>query len=456
MEELEEVPNSVKTRQNSCSIENGIPLPPACLAELLPAVEQKEEPQALQKSSQHNNHRLLNKPAGTEVISHTPPHVITKINVAVKPTVWERLKRCAFTSTRQLVADENATFDGVYWDKLAAFMFAWQQGNAFWFNGLPPRNIAVTLVSVVDTSSTSKGPSHPSTPYICIKGLRDQKEITAFHAILSQKMIREKYRPLRLCYDRAHIRPLSAKDEVHSNVSPEDATLCGKLVQIPGASHMNYMSTIGGILEVDGSIYAITTAHRSAGTEEPVPVDDISSSSLSTLATLHYFEANQDLFDSDLESALILDEWKPAQDVQELERLPSNRGRRAAQQGRRNSFRSLGQFHESGSDWLLFSIKNERLHLPNCIELSSVMEEHEVDANAAHHQSNFAYFTSVELQKRRKTVHIITGKSGVCSAILSQNPSYLLMPSGHLSTWTVHYRSDFGKICNRWLRFPQR
>ena len=142
-----------------------------------------------------------------------------ELSVTVVPSKRERLKRLAFASELQKVAaaDRNAKFDRCDEKRLAVFEQYLANNDRELFRGFPAnRRLDVSLVSIGErhdsTTTTTTTTTTPET-YICIHGLRNEAEIVKCHAVLSQKLVRDMYNPLRLCYDRSQIMAADDDDD---------------------------------------------------------------------------------------------------------------------------------------------------------------------------------------------------------------------------------------------------
>ncbi|KAK3384038.1 hypothetical protein B0T24DRAFT_607185 [Lasiosphaeria ovina] len=100
--------------------------------------------------------------------------------------------------------------------------------------------------------------SGASKAYICIEGLTNTADIKLFHKVMSQTRYRYLYEPWGLCYEAMKISRLAADHHVLQLQGNGD-TYCGAVLEPSTGSEK--FSTIGGLVEVDGNIYAMTTSH---------------------------------------------------------------------------------------------------------------------------------------------------------------------------------------------------
>lgn len=169
------------------SIKDGVPKDPT---ELKVLVSCQKEVKSQRQTAEKNSLLSANL---NDYLCHN-----TELEVTVKLSKREWLKRWRLTSSLDLVANKNATFSEEHWNRRDSFMQYWMANDATDFHGLPQdRELVVALVSLCGKSSSTG--SFVSAPYLCIKGLQDKREITTCHAVLSRKSIQERYKPLRIC-----------------------------------------------------------------------------------------------------------------------------------------------------------------------------------------------------------------------------------------------------------------
>lgn len=146
---------------------------------------------------------------------------------------------------------------------------------------------------------TMPGQTSPET-FICIEGLTDTNDIRTFHKVMSQTRYQSLYHPWRLCYEASEIhRPASDAETIEEPWSLHAETFCGRLLRSE-LSLASWVSTTGGLIEIDGEIFAMTTAH-SPHQELPYPDDQTFDAESSPTQTL----VNED-FPDDAYPAYIL------------------------------------------------------------------------------------------------------------------------------------------------------
>jgi len=432
-------------------IDKGIPSLPATWKFRMPLAKGKQSVNE-HGSSQKPSLRAATAKDGQNDASFQTP----SINVTVKQRKREQLKTLRFTSTLKLVADENATFQEQHENKLQEFMKFWNIHNADWFHGLPPRNLCITLVAIVNSVSPTRPSSTGEKPYICIKGLRSEVEIIAFHAILSQRSIREKYKPLQLCYDRALVKTSAADEVYQGDISLAEWTLCGLLMQVNDGKGRQWMSTVGGVIEIDGKLHALTTAHPpenrdSSSQGERQNGDPETSYSLNSANTL----VDEKSFDDDVESALVVDNWIKPEDRPSLSSLMPNVSSSPKDEPSPAYFwPDIGQSVIKGSDWSLFRI-DDSISRPNAIvglATCAIDQPGQVPQLGSEYGPNRVYLTKYDTSPVYKAVYIIAGRTGICQGVLLGNKAYLCLASGPSTVvWTVKLESGTSKLSNPFI-----
>jgi hypothetical protein len=312
--------------------------------------------------------------------------------VVTKESIFEKLRHLQFTSKLNLVADFQPEFTNldekkVYDGKTTKLTKYFHENAPLWVHEGTPK-VGMFLVSVTGSAAAE------ATPYICVKGLRTHKQIEYFHKRLSTRSARATYHPLRLCYDTSFLSRVAAQDGYHLQIEPSDSTLCGNLLRTRIGPQIQ-ISTIGGLVEVDGQLLAITTAHKPEDTQA---LEDISQ-------TLDTLDPND--FDDDVEQALVVDEhtWKHFSGGDMQPDSGSDRlSARSILPGADN-WVQLGEPIAEGDDWRLHHI-GDALCRPN-VALTPL--------------GKFYILRPGESLLRRRVVSIITGRSGAISGTLLSN-----------------------------------
>lgn len=202
-----------------------------------------------------------------------------------------------------------------------------------------------------------EGPPLKRTACILLRPFRDEMEVTAYHAILSKSTWREHYSPLTLLYEKQKSRLdyVSAHPEARLvNSAPQD-TLCG-ILAIIGDEKRRRIVTIGGILQIDDTLWATTAAHCISDEDEE--------SESSTAETLSEDMVHPDEYPEDVAEALVF--AKPDGDAPSKPATPSTHtiaGAAAVAGFARLPL--LGESEESGHEWSLILIKDRVMALPN-------------------------------------------------------------------------------------------
>jgi hypothetical protein len=393
-----------------------------------------------------------NFPASSQQISvPSPPKQNTTqqhhtISVTIHRSIKERLQHFNLTSTLNLQADEDAAFSQEQWDKVIRLSQLLNQNSTTLLRKLESQNIVAVLVKIGAPSSTDK------SDYICIKGLQKEEDILLFHARVSKKLYRKEYEPLGLCYDRRLVSKAAADEEYSDNVIEGEFTLCGTLVQATRGGSLKWMSTIGGLIEIDGQMYALTTLHHAHEAKSNMRSDsqgDESENASESLDTL----INDNDFDEEVQQALFVDRWKQSRAdvgfVSQLYQLPPRSAKAKPSSGI-----VLGKTVAQGSDWSLLSV-DRALWRPNVVSIQQITGNGQSSAaGKASNPTNPVCITrkyliseGKSLHPTKKAVQVIAGVSGTLSGVLSPNPSFLKLSCADFSlVWTVWLPQGVGKI----------
>lgn len=358
------------------------------------------------------------------------------IEILMPLQLRERLKTWNLSSALQLTADENVIFESSDIETLKQFShFLYQNGSAL-FHGLPSRNLVLTLVAVTGSSASWK--------CICIKGLTKESEITSFHAVLSQRSVRGHYKPWKLCYDKSLVETAASVATYQTNMSEAPQTLCGTLLRTKQPGKGTWISTIGGIIEVDGEFFAVTSAHHpnhsDAISDESILDSASGSSGTSVADTL----VEKGVFDTDVEPALIIDTWKEQEhgvDLVNTVGATSILLSKPPQHTNPFFWPDLNTTVREGSDWRLLTVDEEH-QLPNCIPFQQSTEGAQTPAIAP----SPIYLTANPVVVSKRGVYILAGVSGVCPGMLSNNVSILSLGNeGPQIVWSIKLDRGFGK-----------
>jgi hypothetical protein len=450
------------TRLRSNNIRNGIPSLPGSWAKRFSALRDRQQLKAkptITSRLKHNATRSVHANGGVvgqarQPASQPVPQPIAEelqMKVQVPLPMKERLKTWNLSSSLHLTADENATLDRADWEKLQHFIQFLDQSGSVLFHGLPSRNLCLTLVAISPDSTIE--PS-ASSPYICIKGLMKETEITAFHTVLSQRSVRDHYKPLRICYDKSLVETAASDVTYQTNASKTQDTLCGTLLRTKRAGKPDCISTIGGIIKIDGNFFAVTTSHHPNDTTSILDEGISGSSSESPGSSAADTLRENGSFDADIDPALIIDAWKE-QERQDhsVETLNAEPGlfSRPSTIASSNLWADLTTTVLEGSDWCLLAV-NEELQLPNFIDIpvqqSGPSGEGGLPGGQGRVPAQYCsrkYLEAYPIELSRRTVYVFSSVSGICTGRLLGNISFLsLWGERSRIAWTVKVDTGFG------------
>lgn len=344
------------------------------------------------------------------------------LDVEVRLTIQEKLLTLVLASALGLKADRMADFTEQEGERLRQFQTAYDANRTSWFRGRRMPSIIFELVALRSDDTDSSSKRRPETS-ICIRGLSSEHDIRKFHEVMSRSAIRRLYSGLRLSYDKTLIqRPARVVDEEYDHLpSSLGETMCGTRLVTRRPSAVPWSSTIGGIIEVGGELYAITSSHTpDDGEVASGTASLVDGSSHSTLVDADY--------DDDVESALILD-------LPHLSKSVSGGGN-ATETGVSGETLSYfwptltvsGPTLEDGDDWRLI-----RLSTKYCFPNSVPRAQEHTSA------TNRMYLTeSRDRRPSRSKVSIPAGFSGLCGGTLLSNPAFIsIRGAAPTEVWTV-------------------
>lgn len=345
------------------------------------------------------------------------------LNVEVRLTTREKLQIQVLASALGLRADRMADFTEQENEKLRQFQIAYDANRTIWFRGKRMPSIIFELVALSSDGAGSVLGGSTQTS-ICVRGLRSGDDIKKFHEVMSQSAIRRLYSGLWLSYDRTLIKRPAREVEGEYDHLPSSLgeTLCGARLVTRIAGHRERSSTIGGIIEVGGKLYAMTSSHAPEDEEEEAAsgiASLVDGSNSSTLA-----EAN---YDDDFEPALILDLPLPTNPV---------RGEDAAETPSHFwptlSVTGSAREHQNG-DWRLIPLAASHC-FPNSVPRPS---DHSSTAKPTYIREPLSTSPS------RRHVSILAGFSGLCQGTLLSSPAFLSIRGATPTTvWTIVLNND--------------
>lgn len=258
-------------------------------------------------------------------------------------------------------------------------------------------------------------------PYILFTDFRTEEDVRKFHAALSRRKVRNQYYPpLRLCYELQKLSYNAANASVHVT-GDLGHTLCGKTAIIE-AGEARRLVTIGGIIQIDNNLYAMTAGH-SPSAERSLDISPEADPSLD-----NPFD-NSD-FDDDIHSALVFDGLSISSEARS-----QRPGGHEKERHRRASTPAVVEFRGSsinGDDWSLHLIKDPLMALPNAFP--------GIDGIAS-------YLTHPASQPVSSLVWLLAGVSG--GRVVQMLPGIVTfpLPSGKwINAWKVSLVSTTSRL----------
>lgn len=345
-----------------------------------------------------NAQQSLSRPNG--IVTQPAPELITK-----NDTIRRILERVDWTKLRGDTVEEVATFQELEdaetkFQEFESFIRA--EGKHL---GLPEGCKPFERVLI----QGSKAGSRPD-PYIRFTNFRTEEDVRKYHAALSRRKVKHQYHPpLRLCYEIQRLKFHAANAGIPFEGDPGE-TLCGKTAVIEDGD-IRRLVTIGGVIQVDKKLYAMTAGHSSGAAE-----------STSETESSHSPSSDYVEYDDDLESALICGGpstdsdtgWQPHRDGH-------NDHNQNTPESAALTFYGSSM---SGDDWSLHLIEDPLLALPNALPAIN----------------NFTtrYMTYPARQPFPGPVLLIAGVSGPLVVHMLPGVVSFPLPSGNwVSAWKV-------------------
>jgi len=268
--------------------------------------------------------------------------------------------------------------------------------------------------------------------YVCIEGLSNDDDIRDFHAVMCQRSCRKYYDPWHLCFRKCSVTRTASEDNTISAEKQEHApTLCGSLLTTTRGKE-SWTSTIGGLIEVDGRLCALTTSHS------PREASCVSSTSTYASAASRFSEAD---YPDDVGSVLVLvDDEKSTASTQATRNNKPAKGTA----GKSESW-TLGDIHQTleGDDWRLVHIPKSSTYLNYLGHFHlDKLATHELDLSnspsSAAREPRLRYLMDYVEKPSAHPVTIKTGVTGYHSGKISLGSSFLDGKDGPMEVWTVH------------------
>ncbi|KAI3553872.1 hypothetical protein CABS03_09379 [Colletotrichum abscissum] len=241
---------------------------------------------------------------------------------------------------------------------------------------------------------------------------------------MSRSGNRHLYSPLKLCYQNSQIIR-SAGPASHNIKSSSIQTMCGSLVTFDEIDRSQRKSTIGGIIEVDGQPFALTTSHRvdkeitTEDEDDPSLADLITAFDSETLGGQESLQPTSSPYMRSLSVAPSLHKDGEVLDASITEKLQP-----APLEGLSYGCALTPDLEETWDDWALLSVRPEHC-LPNIVPYPSFSSSKEEGRNRQ--ISRFLDFDSMSFDNSLPwPVSIISGVSGTMPGLLSSSPSYML------------------------------
>jgi hypothetical protein len=333
-----------------------------------------------------------------------------EVLVAVATT--DQIRRFDFASRINLTVDMDAQVPSEWNHDLKAFI-----------NFVNTKSVAQSRYNDLVWALRAVGLHFPEIrdpqPYLCVTGLVHMDDINVVHAVLSKRTYKQRYGLFNgLCYtlSRQFGIQLAKADETTTSQTRTSATLCGTVIQdFPRDSGKSV--TIGGVIEIDGSAFALTNGHV------PVTRHEVSAEN-----SEDDFVADDPIDKRDM--ALILDNINSSEYTSRISRTHRRESTRSPEYNL--SMTEEWVLVQHGKEWSTIEIKDSKLCLPNSIYSEEDRQRY--------------YLTTVANNPIAQNVTIVTGCDQYLCGTLSPNDSYLHLPGGELVlTWIVHLDHINGK-----------
>ncbi|KZL85867.1 hypothetical protein CI238_05755 [Colletotrichum incanum] len=252
------------------------------------------------------------------------------------------------------------------------------------------------------------------------------QKIIKFHLKFSSQ--RKLYDPrFNICYQT--MKDLSAVGRTVTIKTQPTESMCGVLAST-GSGLNSHEFTIGGLLEVDGEIQALTAWHSEA-------LGDLGSAS-ETVEELvkRLLQDNGSL--TDLERPNVVARYRGQSKFEEDVRTSKSK------EPQPDSVSSIGQILRSGPEWALISVSAPSMRLPNCMEVGIDNESSGeaikgfLDISPHRHMKYFSAVEPAEESDAEPLVYVIAGMSGIIQAKVSRKLSPMRLDSGQrVRVWTL-------------------
>ncbi|KAK7447870.1 hypothetical protein Landi51_06674 [Colletotrichum acutatum] len=339
--------------------------------------------------------------------------------VVIEPqSFWSLVPKTAW-------ANPNVGFTNKERTVLEAFLLRLKSHNTAFYAryGRQFPVINLSLVSIEysrwqQLSMLAQSRSVPNT-HICISGFEKSEDIRAFDRLMSKTGYKHLYSPLKLCYEKRRI--IRSAMSSLPDISPSfTRTLCGGLATFEDPNGSLRTSTIGGLIEVNGQTFALTTSHHPE--DEMIVENQKDTPCLADLITA--------FADGEPEDGDFLQPGTPESLTMRPEHQEEGENLESTAIGPGSSCGSLlnQDSDEPWNDWNLVSVEPV-CRLPNIVFDSN--KEVQITAFGSLDAARF-------LDENPWHVSIISGMSGVVHGVLSSNPSYMLPGTGNsFESWSI-------------------
>jgi hypothetical protein len=252
---------------------------------------------------------------------------------------------------------------------------------------------------------------------------------------MSQRKYRKYYEPWKLCFKRVEVSYTSGKD-ADLDIGHDELTLCGTLLHAANSGGTR-ISTIGGLLEVNGHLMALTSSFD----PQPVPFGGGQNEKLDVTDSSRATTLNDIDFPDDIAEALVLKSEESAT-------------RPAAPPGIKkmvlggdkgpvsmfypdiaSPITPVRELVGDKADCRLIPVKDQ-YGLPNIVWFDSHSDKD--------HQASRHYITDFCRDPSLASVMLRAGASGIHSGIMSVGPSLIDGRYEPLEVWSLHLDDGTG------------
>jgi hypothetical protein len=253
---------------------------------------------------------------------------------------------------------------------------------------------------------------------------------------MSQRKYRKYYEPWKLCFKRVEVSYTSGK-EADLDLGHDELTLCGTLLHA-AHSGVTRISTIGGLLEVNGHLMALTTSFD----PQPVPFGAGRNGNLDATDSSAATTLNDIDFPDDVAEALVFESGKAAAcpaappDIDGENMGGVDRGPVVIfQPDIAAPITPVRGAAGHKADCRLIPVKDQ-YELPNIVWFSGPSDK---DQQASRH-----YITDFCRNPSLASVMLSAGVSGTHSGIMSVGPSLIDGKYEPLEVWSLHLDGGTG------------